>query len=345
MTEEITLSKAQRYAAMKKRFAECSESTSSGDLSAPSMPLHVDRTPKFPYRQVVMSGSMQIVSKRPTRQDYQPMEQTHVMVVQDGTSGLVILAPSEADRTALLDSYCAFIGALALINKVPINPVGLLSDGVIYRVVVSLSNQYSLLYLISNGSADLLSSLTSSGISLACDSFTKQKSYLHVSRVCVSGVAAEEPAPVELMQLISSFPGQIGIVSDREALAGPDCWSLFSPDYGSLPEAWAAWRRQAGLGKLEAEFGREIVELPKGLEKTLERVMMEARDTQLPGAQLTPPLVSALNGIGPWRNFALVRLPIPSSARRIIKISERRVKMRNDVEELFEAINRVLKNP
>jgi hypothetical protein len=358
MDEDQNLSKSQRYAAMKRRLAERTDTgistESRGSVSSiTSVATSVGgRNPTFPFRQVAVAGAVQIVSKRPMRAEQQQVtDHSLVMLAKDGTSGLVVLVPSEDSRNSLLDAESAFIGALALVKGVPDRPVGLLAGGVIYRVVVALSTQYSLLYLFCNGSAEFVAALAASGLSLACDSFTGFKTFLHVSRVAIllpefSNIAAEEPAPTELIHTICSFPGTISLLADREALAGPDCWSLWPSESAACADAWAAWRAAAVNSELPAI--RESPELQKGLDKTLDRVMMEARDAQLPGAALTQPLLNALGGPGPWKHYAVVTLPFRNFPKRVIKITERRIKNKNEWDDLslvIDAINRALKAP
>ena len=346
--DDQNLSKAQRYAAMKKRLAETSESVSletglsrgsvSSLTSLSNTSESVDRHPRFPFRQVSGTGSVLIVSKRPFKPDNLQSDETHVMLANDGSSGLVILVPDDKTRTAILDAECAFIGALALVNGVPEQPVGSLAGGVMFKVVVSLSHKYSLLYLFSSGAADLRAAMAASGLSLACDELTNFTTFLHISRAAVSfnefEISAEEPAPNELIQVINSFHGKIGIQADREALAGPDTWALWPRTEESWVAAWATWRSGS------ADFPGEVQELPKSLERTVDRILMDARDPQLPGATVSAALIAALGGPGPWKSHAIVTLPFFGEKKRVIKINQdRKIKCSSDGDELAFAIN------
>ena len=353
--DDLNLSKAQRYAAMKKRLAETSESVAMSSMTEPVVSTSsiasisassesIGRHPTFPFRQVAGTGSIVIVSKRPFKAETYQADETHVMLTHEGTSGLVVLLPDNETRTAVIQSECAFLAALALVNGVPEQPIGLLADGVIYKVVVTLSNKYSLLYLIYNGSTDLRSSLTTSGLSLACDEFTNSSQFLHVSRAALTfndlEIAAEEPAPAELIQVINSFPGKIGIWADREAMAGPDTWALWPRTGEAWPDAWAAWR-----GCPAVNDKREVLDLPKPLEKTVDRIMMDARDPQLPGSTVSAALLAALGGPGPWRTHAVVTLPFFGERKRIIRINQdRKIKCQSEGDELAFAIDVINRN-
>jgi len=74
---------------------------------------------------------------------------------------------------------------------------------------------------------------------------------------------------------------------------------------------------------------------------------MDARDPQLPGATLTPALLSAMNGRGPWKQYALMSIPFQGGKRRVLRVnSERKIKNRNEADDIqiaVDAMNRAIK--